>query len=45
MAQGLDNEEQVHQAHQLSFSRVRAELQNEITESGAVWALASFFWY
>lgn len=28
----LDNEEQVHQAHQLSFSRVRAELQNEITE-------------
>eukprot|EP00435_Cladocopium_sp_Y103_P018081 s1300_g4.t1 len=28
----LDNEEQAHQAHQLSFSRVRAELQNEITE-------------
>jgi len=28
----LDTEEQAHQAHQLSFSRVRAELQNEITE-------------
>ncbi|CAK9020380.1 unnamed protein product [Durusdinium trenchii] len=28
----LENEEQAHQAHQLSFSRIRAELQNEITE-------------
>ncbi|CAJ1372280.1 unnamed protein product [Effrenium voratum] len=28
----LDNEEQGHQTLQLSFSRVRAELQNEITE-------------
>ena len=28
----LDNEEQAHQALQLSASRVRAELQNEITE-------------
>lgn len=43
---GLDTEEQAHQAHQLSFSRVRAELQNEITETpgggerrGGVWGL------
>ena len=32
---GLENEEQAHQALQLSLSRVKAELQNEITERGS----------